>query len=131
MLNAIEESLRLEQPLVVWGRLASEDRRSVACPWPRGAPCSSNVGAVNHDPSEWPKPDTFDITREHPDRHLTFGFGKHHCMGVHLARMELDVMLHAVLDRLPDLQLVASDDVKRTGLGFRMVTSLPCTWTVA
>ena len=56
-------------------------------------------------------PDTFDITRAHPDRHLTFGFGKHHCLGVHLARMELDVMLGAVLDFLcahePDLVAAA------------------------
>jgi cytochrome P450 len=44
--------------------------------------------------------------------------------------MELDVMLDAVLDRLPDLRLETTDGVKRTGLGFRMVTSLPCAWRV-
>jgi hypothetical protein len=44
--------------------------------------------------------------------------------------MELDVMLAAVLDRLPDLRLETPDAVTRTGLGFRMVTSLPCVWTV-
>ena len=89
-----------------------------------------NVGAANHDPAEWPEPDRFDIMRAHPDRHLTFGFGKHHCLGVHLARMELDVMLAAVLDRFPDLRLDTTTDVGLTGLGFRMVNQLPCTWSV-
>jgi hypothetical protein len=43
--------------------------------------------------------------------------------------MELDVMLRAVLDRLPNLQIdPAADDVHLTGLGFRMVTKLPCVW---
>jgi cytochrome P450 len=129
--NAIEESLRLEQPLVAWGRLATEDTEVGGVPIAAGCPVLVNAGAANHDPAEWSDPDTFDITRPHPDRHLTFGFGKHHCMGVHLARMELDVMLDAVLDRLPDLRLEPAADVKRTGLGFRMVTALPCVWTVA
>jgi cytochrome P450 len=128
--NAIEESLRMEQPLVAWGRLATADTELAGVPVGAGCPVLVNSGAANRDPSEWPDPDTFDISRAHPDRHLTFGFGKHHCMGVHLARMELDVMLDAVLDRLPDLRLETTDGVKRTGLGFRMVTSLPCAWRV-
>jgi cytochrome P450 len=127
--DAIEESLRLEQPLVAWGRLATEDTELGGVPIAAGCPVVVNAGAANHDPREWPNPDEFDIRRPHPDRHLTFGFGKHHCLGVHLARMELDVMLAAVLDRLPDLRLDPAETVTRTGLGFRMVTSLPCTWT--
>ncbi len=129
--NAIEESLRLEQPLVTWGRLTTHDTDLSGVHIPAGCPVNVNVGAANHDPAEWPEPDRFDITRAHPDRHLTFGFGKHHCLGVHLARMELDVMLATVLDRFPDLRLDPDADVGLTGLGFRMVNQLPCTWTVA
>lgn len=127
--NAIEELLRLEQPLVQVGRRVARDTvlRDVAIP--RGATVLLNLGAANHDPDEWPEPDEFNIHRKNPDRHLTFGFGKHHCLGVHLARMELDVMLNQVLDRLPNLRLdPEADDVHLTGLGFRMVTKLPCIW---
>ena len=95
---------------------------------PAGCPVNVNAGSANHDPEEWPEPDRFDITREHPDRHVTFGFGKHHCLGVHLARMELDVMLTAVLDRMANLRLETTDGVGLTGLGFRMVNALPCVW---
>jgi cytochrome P450 len=127
--NAIEELLRLEQPLVQVGRRVARDTvlRDVAIP--SGATVLLNLGAANHDPDEWPEPDEFDIHRKNPDRHLTFGFGKHHCLGVHLARMELDVMLNEVLDRLPNLHLDPSaEGVHLTGLGFRMVTKLPCLW---
>jgi cytochrome P450 len=127
--NAIEELLRLEQPLVQVGRRVARDTvlRDVAIP--TGATVLLNLGAANHDPDEWPEPDEFDIHRKNPDRHLTFGFGKHHCLGVHLARMELDVMLNEVLDRLPNLRLDPSaEGVHLTGLGFRMVTKLPCLW---
>jgi cytochrome P450 len=127
--SAIEESLRVEQPLVQWGRHVARDTilRGVAIPG--GSSVMVNIGAANHDPDEWPEPDAFDIHRKNPDRHLTFGFGKHHCVGVHLARMELDVMLREVLDRLPNLRIDPSvEGVHLTGLGFRMVTKLPCLW---
>jgi len=127
--SAIEELLRLEQPLVQVGRRVARDTvlRDVAIP--SGSTVLLNLGAANHDPDEWPQPDEFDIHRKNPDRHLTFGFGKHHCLGVHLARMELDVMLNEVLDRLPNLRLdPTAEGVHLTGLGFRMVTKLPCVW---
>ena len=126
--NAIDESLRIEQPLVQWGRITTREVELAGVTIPARCPVNINVGAANHDPAEWPDPDRFDITRAHPDRHLTFGFGKHHCVGVHLARMELDVMLSMVLDRLPGLRLASTDGVELTGLGFRMVTKLPCAW---
>jgi cytochrome P450 len=126
---AIEESLRLEQPLVQWGRVTTRPVELGGVAMAAACPVTVNIGAANHDPDEWPNADEFDVHRAHPDRHLSFGFGKHHCLGVHLARMELDVMLNAVLDRLPDLRLDPDGNgVELTGLGFRMVTRLPCRW---
>jgi cytochrome P450 len=127
--SAIEESLRLEQPLVQWGRRAARDTALRGVEIPEGAAVIVNIGAANHDPAEWPDPDSFNVWRVNPDRHLSFGFGKHHCLGVHLARMELDVMLNTVLDRLPNLRLDdPANEVHLTGLGFRMVTKLPVRW---
>lgn len=126
---AIEETLRIEQPLVHFGRLATRDTTLHGCPVPAGAVVTVNVGSANHDPVEWPDPDRFDIHRAHPDRHLTFGFGKHHCLGVHLARAELATMLNSVLDRMPNIEW--DPDQPRptlTGFGFRMVTGLPVRW---
>jgi cytochrome P450 len=123
--GAIEESLRLEQPLAQIGRVAT-----AACPLhgttvPAGAVVEVNVGAANRDPEQWPERDVFDPGRPRGDRHLSFGFGVHRCLGIHLARAELVVMLERTLDRLPGLRLDPAADVHMTGLGFRMVNHLP------
>ena len=127
--QAIEETLRWEQPLVHFGRMATTDTELGGVPVAAGCPVNLNIGAGNHDPAAWPDPDRFDIHRERPDRHLTFGFGVHRCLGIHLARAELQVMIGRTLDRLPNLRLDPDAEAPYvTGLGFRMVTGLPVVW---
>jgi cytochrome P450 len=91
-----------------------------------------SAGAANRDPEQWSDPDTFDVRRPRADRHLSFGFGVHRCLGIHLARAELVVLLGRTLDRLPNLRLEPdATDVHMTGLGFRMVTRLPVRFDAA
>jgi cytochrome P450 len=52
----------------------------------------------------FPEPHTFNIFRK-KDRHLAFGNGHHVCLGQHLARLEMNRALNALLDRLPNLRL--------------------------
>lgn len=71
------------------------------------------------------RPDVFDLDRR-ADDHLAFGFGRHHCIGYHLARLEARLALTALLDRFPGLRLdpaVPSPTI--TGLAFRSPKSLP------
>jgi cytochrome P450 len=63
-----------------------------------------SIGSANRDDTQWPDADRFDVTRK-PQRHAAFGYGLHVCIGQHLARMEMDVALNALLDRLPGLRL--------------------------
>jgi cytochrome P450 len=117
---------RVEQPLAQILRVSTEDSELAGVAIPAGCSVQVNVGAANHDPVQWPAPDTFDIARDRPDRHLSFGFGIHRCLGIHLARAELEVLLNRTIDSLPNLRLdPAARDVHMTGLGFRMVTALP------
>jgi cytochrome P450 len=60
--------------------------------------------AANHDPAEFPAPDTVRLDRT-PNRHLSFGVGPHRCLGAALARMELRVLLEETLPRLGDYQV--------------------------
>jgi cytochrome P450 len=60
--------------------------------------------AANHDEREFERPDQVILDRM-PNRHLAFGLGPHRCIGSHLARVMWEVMVKAVLDRIPDYQV--------------------------
>jgi cytochrome P450 len=86
--------------------------------------------AANHDETEFDRPGEVVLDR-FPNRHLAFGLGPHRCIGSHLARTLSEVMLKAVLDRVPDYR-VELDGVDEyvgnpcmTGLGRLPVTFTP------
>ena len=61
-----------------------------------------------------------------PGQHISFGFGPHLCLGMHLARMEMRVAVDALLDRLPELRLDPDgDDPHIHGMIFRSPNRLP------
>ena len=62
-------------------------------------------GAANRDPDKFEDPDAFNIDRAGITQHLTFGSGRHRCIGEALARLELRLTLNYVLDTIPDVAL--------------------------
>jgi cytochrome P450 len=124
--GAIHESLRLDQPIAFLGRLATEDTVVQGTPVRGGCPVNVVMGSANHDPEVFPDPERFDVRRPNADRHLTFGFGIHRCLGVNLALSELRILLGRTLDLLEDLRLDPdAGPVHVTGLGFRLPTAVP------
>jgi cytochrome P450 len=86
--------------------------------------------AANHDEQEFERADEIILDRA-PNRHVAFGLGPHRCIGSHLARVMSEVMVRAVLDRIPDY-VVDVDNVQQylgnpamTGLGTLPVTFTP------
>ena len=63
-----------------------------------------DYGAAQRDPREYDEPDRFDIHRK-IDRHLSFGFGQHLCLGKSLARQECRVAFEEILARFPDYEI--------------------------
>jgi cytochrome P450 len=125
MLQAIEEGLRWEVPLTSIGRLCVKDAKVAGVSIPAGASVQVMIGAANRDESRFELPEEFDIHRP-PRQHMSFAFGPHRCLGMHLARTETKVVMEALLDRLPNLRLdPAAEDVHITGRGFRSPRSLP------
>jgi cytochrome P450 len=123
--QAIEEALRWETPLLTVARLATEDVELGGVRIPAGSFVAVSLGAANRDPGRYADPDAFDIARE-GGQAISFGGGIHKCLGMHLARMEMRVLLNAVLDRLPELRLdPAAQDVHIHGLIFRSPPNLP------
>ncbi|MHA7650410.1 cytochrome P450 [Mycobacterium sp. ML4] len=84
---------------------------------------------ANHDENEFDRPDEIVLDRN-PNRHLAFGLGPHRCIGSHLARLMAEVMVKAVLDRIPDY--VVDEDGVDFYLGNPSMTGLarlPVTFT--
>jgi cytochrome P450 len=117
--DAIEEGLRWESPITAIQRTSTRDTDVQGVHIPVGSLVVVSLGAANRDPDRYERPDEFDLFRP-LKAHLSFAFGPHRCLGMHLARIETRALLESVLDRLPRLRL--DPDAKPpaiTGLGFR------------
>ena len=98
--NAIEECLRYEPPSPVQARLVTKDVEHHGQPVPEGSIVLLLNASANRDERQFTDPDRFDIHRK-AQRHLSFGYGLHFCLGAHLARLEARVALEEVLRRFP------------------------------
>jgi cytochrome P450 len=105
--RAVDEILRIEAA-VVPGRRATRDVELGGVKIAKDDQLILMLCSANRDGDEFPAPNDFDIAR-YPNRHLSFGSGPHHCLGAHLARVELGVALEELHRRIPDYQLVESD----------------------
>ena len=123
--QAIEEALRWETPALTVARTATRDVSLGGVHIPSGGLVAVSLGAANRDPERFVLPDVFDVFRE-DKQHLSFGDGAHKCLGMHLARLEMRILLNAVLDRLPGLRLdPGGADVHIHGMLFRSPPNLP------
>ena len=112
--NAIEEFIRWDPPLQLFERWVLEDGVEVAgVPIPRGQRIAMLFGAANRDPRVFANPEQFDVGRVNAHDHIGFGGGIHACIGAPLARIELEVGLHAILNRMSGFELAA--EPKRSG----------------
>ena len=95
----------------------------------RGAHVVVALAAVNRDPALFPDPGRFDITRRPQRPHLTFGGGRHTCLGLHLARAELQEGLACLTRRLTSLRLTG--EVRWSmPLGFQGPRALPMAFSL-
>jgi cytochrome P450 len=102
--SAIEEFLRIDAPSAGSVRTVQRDMVVGGTQLKEGDRVWLLIAGANRDPREYESPDELDIGRVQA-RHLSFGYGAHYCLGVHLARLELRVALEELLPRLGDFQI--------------------------
>jgi cytochrome P450 len=123
--QAIEEALRWETPALTVARVATQDVELGGVRIPSGGFVAVSLGAANRDPGRYADPDAYDIFRE-DKQHTSFGDGTHRCPGMGLARLEMRMLLSAVLDRQPGLRFdPGGEDPHIHGLLFRSPPNLP------
>ena len=102
--DAIEETLRFDSPALSAGRILTEDREMFGQPIRAGTWLRLMTAAVGRDPARNPDPDRYRIRREHRE-HVAFGGGLHHCLGMHLGKLEGVIGIRLVLERYPSMRL--------------------------
>ena len=102
--QAIEECLRWEPPIVAIPRKAVRDVELGGVTIPAGATVFPCLASANRDQERYQDADRFDIFRD-ARQFMSFGWGPHMCLGMHLARLETRVAVDRVMDRLPNLRL--------------------------
>lgn len=85
------------------------------------------ITAANRDAEQFPDPHRFDVTRT-DNKHLTFGFGAHFCLGAGLARLEAQIVFRKLLERLPGLHLPEQEIVREPNFVLRPVPRLRLRW---
>jgi cytochrome P450 len=102
--NAIEEILRYEPPSPVQARYVTKDVEHHGQSVPAGSVMVLLNASANRDERRFSGPDRLDIHRK-VQRHLSFGYGLHFCLGAHLARLEARIALEEVLKRFPEWEV--------------------------
>ena len=124
MPNAVEEMLRWDPPSHYQGRWTTRDVRVGDTVIPADQRVILVTGSAVHDERKYPDPDTFDIHRD-IDRHVSFGFGRHLCLGASLARLETRVAFEELLRRFPDFTIDESGVERRVNPNVRGLSRLP------
>jgi len=123
----VEEVLRYDAPLHFFHRYVLEDMTFADHKLRAGDRVGLLYGSANRDEEAFDAPEDFNIER-HPNPHLSFGKGTHFCLGAHLARLELQIILPEMVKRFSTLEPALDVPDYHQGLVFRGMRRLPLIW---
>jgi cytochrome P450 len=121
---AVEELLRYDPPVQQLTRVAAHDLTVRGEPIAAGETVVLTLAAANRDPEEFVNPDRLDVGRQ-PNRHLSFAFGPHFCLGASLARLEGRIALEELTRRFPHVELASDQLSFKDNIVLRGVRELP------
>ena len=126
MRQIVEELLRIESPVSLVLRYATQDMVMHDVEIAKGDLVMLLLAAANNDDREFSDPLTLDVHRDNV-RHLAFGGGVHRCLGSHLARLELAVALEEIFATFATFAVPEGEEVNFVP-GIRTAHSLPLEW---
>lgn len=122
--SAVEEFLRYDGPSGAVARVAAGDLEMAGKTIREGQRVFAFVNSANRDPEAFDDPERFDIGRTQ-NPHMTFGHGIHFCLGAPLARLEAQIAVVRLAERLPDVRLCSGTPEWHDSLILRGVKALP------
>lgn len=125
----INESLRWTSPVKHFMRQAAQDTTVGGQPVRKGDRFMLLYQSANRDENVFDAPFEFNIDRS-PNKHIAFGYGPHMCIGQHLAKQELKIMLEELLPRIESLSVVGGRKVMQTNF-VGGLKNLPVTLTLS
>ena len=127
--GAVEETLRYDSSVPMWRRLVTRDTEIGGVALAAGSRLVLAFASAGREPAMFPEPDRFDVRRANSRRQLSFGRGIHLCLGAGLARLECEIVLNILADRLAGLRLAEGPPVSFSpNLSFRGPVALPVEW---
>ncbi len=125
--TAVEELVRYSSPVIFMRRTVTRDHRMNGHDYHEGDKAVLYYWSANQDETVFADPARLDLTRS-PNPHVGFGAaGPHFCLGAHLARREVGVMLRELLTRVPDIRAAGPPDRLLSSF-INGVKHLPCTF---
>jgi cytochrome P450 len=101
----IDEAVRFGAPAVVTARQVVQDTEFAGVAMPKGAPVYMLWASGSHDERFFEAPEEIRLDRKAARAHTSFGYGVHHCAGIHLARAELILSVTTWLERFESIEL--------------------------
>lgn len=108
--GAVEELLRFVTPVIQMMRTATCDVELGGVTIPEGERVVMLYGSANRDPAVFEEPHMLRVDRANAREHIAFGIGTHHCLGAHMARMQMRIAIEAFLRRYPDFAQVGEPE---------------------
>jgi cytochrome P450 len=127
---AMEETMRYDGPVVGVFRVATRSTEVAGQAIPKGALVHLLFASANRDETHFDSPDEFKLDRWDASDQVSFGYGRHYCLGAGLARMESRIAFETLLSRIKDLRLPGPAPVYRHTV-IRGRTEVPITFNVA
>ncbi|HEY6495170.1 MAG TPA: cytochrome P450 [Trebonia sp.] len=127
---AVEELLRYDSPVTLTTRAATRQLTVAGREFAPGEGVIPLIASANRDERAFREPDRLDVTRYHdrqarPNRNLSFSLGIHYCLGAPLAALEMEVLIHEVLDRVRVLEPLDDSPRYKPNIVLRGIAELP------
>ena len=127
--NAVEELLRYDSPVQLLNRVAVEDVEIDGNIIRAGERVHISLGAANRDPNQFVDPDTLNFNRQ--KRGIPFGNGIHYCLGSTLTRIQGQIAINTVVQKLSNLKINTDKDLEwRKNVALRGIKSLLVYFTI-